>query len=252
MYAHGAQRRMVWRAVNGNEPLWWAAFRLGSDEIAVTCRRDYLREEDGRTVLMPPVRYPLDQVLCMYALASEDAFIVHGVGVSLAGRGVLLTGRSGAGKSTLARLLADDAQARARALSDDRVVVCRRNGRWTLSGTPWPGEQGAALNVRCPLDALLALRQADGNRLAPLTPQEALAGLLRTASIPWYEPALVPRLLDLCGDLCARARVGAFEFRPEPAAVALLEKTAAGFDLDPPIGQTAKQQSCSGCTGVPT
>ena len=76
---------------------------------------------------VPPLEYPLDELLIMHRLTQESAIELHGCGIVGAdGTGNLFVGHSGAGKSTTARLWA--AREGIEILSDDRIIVRRDEG----------------------------------------------------------------------------------------------------------------------------
>ncbi|HYS44133.1 MAG TPA: hypothetical protein VEM32_09165, partial [Geobacteraceae bacterium] len=50
-------------------------------------------------------------------------------------------------------------------LSDERVVVTKEDGRFWLSGTPWPGEAFTVSSETVPLRKVFFLEHGTGNRL---------------------------------------------------------------------------------------
>ncbi len=201
-----------------NGPYLWQA-RLGkakSETVVIHCGPALVED----TIVVNPLRYPLDQLLTMLLPASEGRVIVHAAGVERHGRGVFLAGRSGAGKSTWMRLAAR--REGWQGLSDDRVIVHRRGRALRLYGTPWAGEGQIAANRGTELVAIVFLHQASRNELCPIDRHEALAQLLPTVSVPWFEPARMTAALELCVNLTSRLPAYELRFRPEPGAADLV------------------------------
>ena len=97
-----------------------------------------------------------------------DGLLLHGAALA---SGDALLGPSGAGKTTLARRLG--------AVSDDAVLVYRRNG-WRLTGTPVPGREALPRQgASTPLRALLHLAPSEPLGLSTLTEAPALAAILQ-------------------------------------------------------------------------
>jgi hypothetical protein len=101
-------------------------------------------------------------------------------------------------------------------------MLRRFGGKLSMFGTPWPGDAGVAVNESVPLKALCFLRQADATSLRPLKPEEILQRLLPVASIPWYEPELSNKALNLCEFLIERYPAYELSFRPQANDLALV------------------------------
>ncbi len=80
---------------------------------------------------------PFGELLLITLLSQGRGVMLHGLGVSDRGEGLLFIGRSGAGKTTLANLYKPCQDVTV--LGDERVVVTQVGGQFWLSGTPWPG-----------------------------------------------------------------------------------------------------------------
>jgi hypothetical protein len=191
------------------EPLWVARFDRGASRVRLW----------GDPW---PLGYPLDQLLMMYHLAGRDGLLAHAAGLILDGRAVIFTGTSGAGKSTLARLF--DAGREGKVLSDERMVLRRAGQGFKAFGTPWAGTAGIARNGSAPLAAVVFLKHGRANRVLPVAPRDALDRLLPLCSIPWYEEALVPRIILLCKNLVASVPAYEFRFKADRSAPAAFLK----------------------------
>ncbi len=165
---------------------WVIDFEPGS---VVRLSFPHVSEHNGEPVASwNPLLYPFDQILLIHLFHRFDAILMHSVGFVLDGVGIVSVGKSGAGKSTLANIIEP---AGARVLSDDRIVVRRRDGQQYLYGTPWPGDAGHARNEGHPLSHLLFLVQSEENKLVPLSPFEAAQRLMPVCSIPWYDEGMI-------------------------------------------------------------
>lgn len=218
---HDGERSVVFQTVLMSEPLYEARFRPGAREVRLSCSPGTVTERDGSRAVDCHFRYPLDQVLTMYELGSRG-LIVHSAGVIAGGRGLVLAGVSGAGKSTVTRLAAD--RPGFVAVSDDRVIL-RTDGPdgAAMHGTPWHGEEAVARSESAPLHGLLFLEKGDRNEVRPISRREALARLLPTVSLPWYDPEARDAGLAACDAVVRGVPAGVFTFRPEPGAVEALE-----------------------------
>jgi len=106
---------------------------------------------------------PLGELLMVNVLSRGQGVLLHALGVADQGKGLLFIGRSGAGKSTLAKLYKPHQGVAI--LSDERVVVTKEDGRFWLSGTPWPGEGLTVSSETVPLRKVFFLEHGTANTL---------------------------------------------------------------------------------------
>jgi hypothetical protein len=180
------------------------------------------------TLFLPPspwsrrrgfaLSYPLDELLFAHHFAHRGAMVVHGCGLVADGRGFLFCGHSGAGKTTTAGLWRAHHPG-TRVLSDDRIVLRERRGRWWMYGTPWHGSGRYARPEGVPLARVFFLRQARRSRVLPL-PEPAAAAELFTRSFPppWSGPDLA-RVLKACAKVAGAVECGRLEFAKDASAV---------------------------------
>lgn len=86
---------------------------------------------------------------------------MHSSGVVLEGKGLLFVGHSGAGKSTITRMVMEMATV----LSDDRNIIRRLNGCYTLHGCWSHGEIPLVSSLSAPLEAVFFLIQSEKNQI---------------------------------------------------------------------------------------
>lgn len=163
--------------------------------------------EDGEATLRAMENY-LRWVTAGLALRRE-AFVLHAAGLVREGKAYVFFGPSGAGKSTVAALSQGCGL-----LSDDLVLLLRREGRWMAAATPFKGalSQSAKKAGVFPLEGLYRLVQAPRHALKVLPSAQGLATLL--ASCPFVtDPATRhDRLMPLAADCCRLAGVQELEF----------------------------------------
>lgn len=141
--------------------------------------------------------YPLqglDNVILSNWLASLGDVILHASGVALDGKGYAFVGPAGVGKSTLAAHLAQ--RHGALVLGEDQVVLRYLGGRFWIYGTPWHLNPAMCSPQGAPLESLFFLERTGRARVAPCAPVDAVARLLQTAFVPYYNRAGVARILD--------------------------------------------------------
>jgi hypothetical protein len=227
MYQDGAVYWIARKPSIDETPLWVARFDRDITEVIVYCGKKLISEREGKRVVSNPVRYPLDQLLLMYTLAQNKGALVHAAGMNINGKGLIFPGQSGAGKSTLARQFTYQKDPEKVVFSDDRMVVRKVEETFKAYGTPWPGEEGIALNKSMPLSGIFFLHHAAHgtcNRIKKIKPQEALEKLLQVTSIPWYDRDVMPKVLQFYDDLVANVPCFELHFTPGLEVVKCLEE----------------------------
>jgi hypothetical protein len=208
------------------KPLWAARFNPDVRDVTVYCSARFFQGRERETIILNPVRYPLDQLLIMYILAQHQGAVIHGAGMEMNGKGFIFAGPSGAGKSTLARLFntaGGQNNPAVSVLSDERIVARKINGTFKAYGTPWYGEEGIARNTNTPLSGIFFLNHGGENRAKPLNPRRALEKLLKVTSIPWYDRDVMPGVLLFCEELLTRVPLFELHFTPGLEAIRFLE-----------------------------
>jgi hypothetical protein len=207
-----------------HEPVWIARFGSGFNKATIYYSESFCSKESGKVSVLNPVSYPLDQLLLMYILSRREGIIIHAAGIHINGRGFIFPGKSGAGKSTLSRLFA--CRNGVEVLSDDRIVVRKINNTFKAYGTPWPGEEGIAINKTASLVGMFFILHAGYNRIEEIKPQKALENILPVVSIPWYDKETMIKILDFCDDLISNIPAYELHFRPDNEIADVFEKFA--------------------------
>lgn len=216
MFEHPGGRLLELIPPGALQPLWRMLLNSDLSQATVYCG-DISDNPSMPGFMANPMRYPLDQLLVMFALLRRRGALVHAAAVVAGNRAYLLPGRSGAGKSTITGLLAGSAAQDV--LSDDRVVLRQADdGAFNAYGTPWPGEGGYASPSSAPLGGILVLKQGDRNALARVSPVLARDVLLGTLSVPWFEKEEVALALEFIEGLLNAVPVYEFTFTREGGA----------------------------------
>lgn len=175
-------------------------------------------KKNGRP--LSPLGYPLEEVLTVNLLARGHGVLLHASAVRDGQRGLLFSGTSGAGKSTMASIWAEGEGATV--LSDDRVIVREREGRFWAYGTPWHGSARLASPEAMPLDRIFVLRHAGENRAVPLEPLEAASRLLVRSFPTFWDAQGMAFTLQFLGKLCRSVPCQELEFVPDRRVVEYL------------------------------
>lgn len=166
--------------------------------------------------IVDPFRYPLDELLMINFLAKGRGVIVHALGVDDQGHGLAFLGVSGAGKSTLAELWKETT---ATLLSDDRLIIRRRRGRFLIYGTPWHGDAKICAPQHVALEKLFFLEHAPENHIQPLSSTEVLTRLLVRCFPPFYDRAGMEYTLTLLSRLAQEIPGYELGFAPDKRVI---------------------------------
>jgi hypothetical protein len=199
LFNNGTCYYMMFQPPVFDKPYLIAEIDPGFTESTIFCSDFLIEEHDGIRSIFNPVRYPIDQIILMHHLALRSGAIIHAAGASINGKCFIFTGRSGAGKSTLSRLCSEDG--RFLFLSDDRIIARRVSGRIQAFGTPWPGDEGIAINNSDLLSGIFFIYHGTENRVDRISPQQAFEKILPVTSIPWYEEESMSKMLFFCEEL---------------------------------------------------
>jgi hypothetical protein len=172
---------------------------------------------EGEGDLFAPVLENFFRVLSAYRLVESGGALLHSAAVADGDGAFLLLGPSGAGKTTAARLCEERG---ARVLSDDLNAAVPDGAGARVEKLPFTGDLGDRSGgpSQVPLHAVLRLEKGSEDRLVPLSPARAMAGLLAASPFanrdPWREEALLGTLERLA--------------RAVPAYVLVFSRSRAG------------------------
>lgn len=222
MFRDGTDYWIVLQPPAFQRPVWKVRFQMDMTDINVYCGPKLYGDWEGNRGIANPVRYPLDQLLLMYSLARHGGTVIHAAGIRIDGKGYIFPGPSGAGKSTLIRQI--KSRKNFEVFSDDRMVVRKINKNYIAFGTPWPGEEGSAVNKAMPLWGIFFLVQDTSDWIERIRVNEAMERLLKVMSVPWFDREVMPEVLSFCDELITKVPLYELHFTPGPGVVGILEK----------------------------
>jgi hypothetical protein len=203
----------VYSSLLGPEPYKVARVAPDFRSGEILLRRDAF-SGDGP---VDPLQFPLDELLVIHLLGTGLGVEVHACGlIDADGRGILFCGQSGDGKTTTSRLW--DGIPGTRILSDDRIILRRKEGRFWMYGTPWHGDAEYAENEGVPLTAIFILDRGDTNRAVALAPEEAVALLFARSFLSFYSREALEFTLRFFEELAGAIPVRRLPFVPDESA----------------------------------
>ena len=108
-------------------------------DYLILMERDFCRGEVwAENLRFGLLMRPLSEILVVNHLCKNKGIIAHALAIDDQGKGLMFFGRTGRGKTTLANLYKDHCKDTT-VLSDERVIIRKRDKRFWLYGTPWPG-----------------------------------------------------------------------------------------------------------------
>jgi hypothetical protein len=164
------------------------------------------------------LEYPLDELIVTNRLARGRGVEVHGCGITDDARSSsLFIGHSGAGKSTTTRLW--HSLPGVRILSDDRIIVRKREGHFFMHGTPWHGDAGFASPHEAPINQIFVLEHGERNEVVAMPQAAAAAELFARCFLPFHDPQALTSTLAYLDDLTRSVPCYKFQFLPNHSAV---------------------------------
>ena len=118
-------------------------------------------------------------------LPEYNAFVFHGVALSLADGAYLFTAKSGVGKTTHTRLWLKKYGDLCHVLNGDKPIIREIDGVPYVFGTPWQGKENYGTNESAPLRAIAFVHRATENRAERVEdPSSVILPLLAQAYVP--------------------------------------------------------------------
>lgn len=149
----------------------------GEVDIVLSCNCQKVLEKHPQLGDLDTAEYMATGSLFAAEVLRFDGFQLHASAVMIDGMAYLFSAPSGTGKSThtekWCRLF--DAQI----LNDDKPVLRRVDGVWTVYGTPWSGKNDLSCPVGVPLGGVAFLARGEVNEIFPMTPMKAVPAILR-------------------------------------------------------------------------
>jgi hypothetical protein len=172
---------------------------------------------------LDPLMFPVGELLMINFLASNKGLILHSCGIKIGGEGFLFVGISGAGKSTWASMW--EKENHATILSDDRIVVRKRDGIFWIYGTPWHGDVKLASPKGVPLKKVFFIRHDVENTAKRLVGIDAVSKYLVCSFPPFWSPEGMKFTLAFLSDLSSRVPGYDLGFLPDSTALDFIMAT---------------------------
>ena len=180
----------------------------------------YCADKSGR--FCNPFYGPTMELLMVNYMAQARGVIIHSCGIARSGSGILFVGESGAGKSTLARMWAEENGVDV--LSDDRIIVRKKNHCFWMCGTPWHGDANFVSPRGVRLESIFFLKRSQENSVEQIKGADPVLHLLTCSFPPYWDPDGMAFTLDLFTDLAAHVPCQELAFRPDRSALELVKK----------------------------
>lgn len=164
-------------------------------------------------------KYALMLAAICSRFAAFGTVLLHGSFVDYEGNGIVFTGPSGIGKTTQAELW--HKHLGADIVNGDKVLVryCQEN--FFTYGLPWKGSSPYCLNRKAPVRAIVALRQAESNRIHKLTNLECMEYFMPHVFLPRWDQDCLCLVLDTLDQILKHVPIWLLECAPNADAVTL-------------------------------
>jgi hypothetical protein len=166
---------------------------------------------------LDPLLFPVGELLMINFLASNKGVILHSCGIEIDGEGFLFVGISGAGKTTWASMY--EKEANVTILSDDRIIVRKKDGVFWMYGTPWHGDVKLASPRGAPLKKVFFIRHDVENTARRVAGIEAVSKYLVCSFPPFWNPEGMQFTLGFLSDLSSRVPGYDLGFLPDSTAL---------------------------------
>lgn len=154
-----------------------------------------------------------------------SGMLLHASAVEYQGQAYLFSGPSTVGKSTHTRQWQKTFGPDVCVFNDDKPALRCLDGRWYAYGTPWCGKDGINENKKVPLAGICFLKQADENRIRPLTGFEAVGNLCSQTVYSLHKQENMERMLSCVDELIRKVPIWQLENKPGEEAVRLAWET---------------------------
>lgn len=172
---------------------------------------------NGPPFAIQPFTGPTAELLMVQYLGRGHGILLHSCGITLDGKGILFVGHSGAGKSTMAHFCRDGANVSI--LSDDRIIVRKKDGVFWMHGTPWHGEEEFASPSGCPVDTIYFIKHGGKNKITETNVIDATSQLLTCSFPPLWDQKEMKFTLDFLSELSNSVPCHELGFLPDSGII---------------------------------
>ena len=175
----------------------------------------YFTEPNGS--FKNPFFGPIIELLMVNYLARVDSIIVHACGMDYRGQGLLFVGESGAGKSTLTKIWSQENGVEI--LSDDRIILRKKNDQYWMYGTPWHGDAKFASPAKVKLDSVFFIKKGRTNSVEAISGTFPVLQLLKASFPPYWDKNCMEFAMEFFNDLVAAVPCRELSFVPDSRIV---------------------------------
>ncbi len=169
-----------------------------------------------------PFYGPTIELLLIQYLAQEQGMIVHASGIDDGDQGLLFVGESGAGKSTLSNLWYQDGGGAV--LSDDRIILRKKDGEYWMYGTPWHGEARFVSPRSAKLLQIYFLQHDQTNEVRPMNRADTVVEFLKASFPPFWDASGVEFAMAFLSNLAEAVPCQALLFKPDQSVVNFIKE----------------------------
>lgn len=168
---------------------------------------------DGADSMIDPFEYPLDGLVLYYLTVMNGDIMIHGSGVRHEERGYLFSGISGKGKTTMAKLWD---QYGATVIHDDRLVIRKRFGEYTMSNTPVYKNDVPRSSS---LDKIFLIEHGKANEFIPASGANAVSLVMSNCIQHNWNQDIIAQLISSVSLLCTSIPVYRLPFIPDKSII---------------------------------
>jgi hypothetical protein len=179
----------------------------------------YFTEPDGS--FNDPFFGPIIELLMLNYLTRVGSIIVHACGIDYRGKGILFVGESGAGKSTLTKIF--NQKPGVEILSDDRIVIRKKNGCYWMYGTPWHGDAKFASPVKLKLEKIFFIRHGQTNLVKAVGGTQPVLQFLKASFPPYWDKKGMQFAMEFFNALAAAVPCRELSFVPDSKIVGFVD-----------------------------
>ena len=185
------------------------------------------KKDKGKVWNIGDIIYDFLQVLLInYVSQRNQGIFTHSVGIrDLDGKGLLFTGKSGCGKTTLARLWYK--HSKAMVLNDDRIIVCKINGKFFIYGSPWHGDFSDYLTSHiesAQFTKLFFIHHSPKNILRPISEKKAFQLLYPNLFPTFWDKKGLENIVSFCSDLVKNIPCYSLGFKNDKQMIEFVRK----------------------------
>ena len=160
-----------------------------------------------------PMEYPLDGLILYYLTVIFNDIMIHASGACHNERGYLFSGVSGKGKTTIAKLWN---QHGARIIHDDRLIIRKHGGRYSMYNTPvYNNDKPAAAEI----DRIFLIEHGTRNEIIPVSGAAGVSQVMSNCIQHNWDPGIISRLLDSVSLMAESVPVARLDFLPDHSVI---------------------------------